>query len=925
MLHVSLQIYLWGLLFSIGCQLADDSTESIAAPSDQSVVHSEETGQPEAELPETPPFTITTRPGEAHLEPAVLPEITPAQITGDRSEIILPDIYSKYAVGGGGRFFIFYLRNLRQLTIFDVSKGKIVKTIPVHPNDLAFAASADKLVVVRMSNQQRVIERFSLLTFEKELTRTLSNNEIIIRMVMGSGSNGPIFCNNAFQNEPRFYDLDTLEPSAIQADWPKRESLRGTLNASTNGRAFGHTKSGSQMISIILGGTGIESFRESNPRYDPLFPGPEGELFYSTLGARNKQLKIIDSTAHLTGIPATHGRFFLHEEKRNSRRTKCAVHLVGQKKPLLSSPFVEKKTDRKGRLLSAQNEWQRYYLIPSAEVMVYLPLSNNQIDLYRIKFEDAAESCEFDYLFVTSLPITLAKRGETYEYPIKARSKQGGIQYQIAAGPPGMTVSSDGVVQWQVPVDYPRYKASVLMSLTDASQQTIFHKYEIAVRGKWKPDENARPRSPSSEIRSIASTLPKITPAQFEGEKKQIKLPAQVSDMVVGAGGRYLFLYLKHLNQIAVFDSSKAKIIKYLPLLSDDICFTAGAQHLIVIDRKNKMIQRWNLSTLESDATVPFPLSEPVFRSAMGHASLGPVILMMGESYKTKSIQFLDPQTLKLKNISPTQLVNNSQFAHWEIGNYLQVSGGGQVAVVNNRIMILSVDNTYEQYTYGLYNKFLDSRDHLLLNYDGSMAYSKEDFYSRFHPKHVRQSKRLQIRLFPATESGFYFDSYGSIYLENNKKFLDSMTSVDPKVSLIRHFENKIGLDFEKRYTLVPSANILVQFPASCEELIVHKVDIDELLEKKGDDYFFLTSNPVPTAPAGQLWQYQIQVRSKKGGVKYKLGSGFPHGMTVSPTGLVSWKVPEKYPLSKVNLEIYLEDNSGKKIVHSFAVFIPSK
>ena len=105
----------------------------------------------------------TTKPGEAHLTPVKLPEITVPKLRPDQINTRLPGVSSDVVVGGGGRYFIFHIKEKRQLAIFDICSIKVVKVLPLSSNEIAYTAGADKLVIA--SRDRKTIERYSLLNF----------------------------------------------------------------------------------------------------------------------------------------------------------------------------------------------------------------------------------------------------------------------------------------------------------------------------------------------------------------------------------------------------------------------------------------------------------------------------------------------------------------------------------------------------------------------------------------------------------------------------------------------------------------------------------------------------------------------------------------------------------------------------------------
>ncbi len=83
-----------------------------------------------------------------------------------------------------------------------------------------------------------------------------------------------------------------------------------------------------------------------------------------------------------------------------------------------------------------------------------------------------------------------------------------------------------------------------------------------------------------------------VTAPPIGESKVSIKLPAPFDDMVVGGGGRYLFLSLKKLRKIAVFDVNEAKITRYISVPSDNIMMAAGAEDLFVVLNEQNLLQK---------------------------------------------------------------------------------------------------------------------------------------------------------------------------------------------------------------------------------------------------------------------------------------------------------------------------------------------
>jgi hypothetical protein len=158
------------------------------------------------------------------------------------------------------------------------------------------------------------------------------------------------------------------------------------------------------------------------------------------------------------------------------------VHLGGDARPLLTLNDLEMPDN--------WNQWarerfgydRRVMFIPDAKVLITIPTTADRLVLHKLDVDKALEKSEVDYLFVTSSPPTEVRKGATYTYPLAVKSRKGGVKYSLASGPTGMTVSKEGVVKWTAPKDFAEAEVNVIISITDRTEQEVFHTYTLAVR-----------------------------------------------------------------------------------------------------------------------------------------------------------------------------------------------------------------------------------------------------------------------------------------------------------------------------------------------------------------------------------------------------------------------------------------------------------
>jgi hypothetical protein len=114
---------------------------------------------------------------------------------------------------------------------------------------------------------------------------------------------------------------------------------------------------------------------------------------------------------------------------------------------------------------------------------------------------------------------------------------------------------------------------------------------------------------------------------------------------------------------------------------------------------------------------------------------------------------------------------------------------------------------------------------------------------------------------------------------------------------------------------------LFITIPQTNDRLVLHRFDIEEALDKAGVDFLIVTSQPPDVIRAGETLTYQLVVKSKKGGIGYRLDSS-PRGMTLSPQGEIKWKVPDDFNESQAEVIVTVRDASGLETFHTFSIKI---
>jgi hypothetical protein len=134
--------------------------------------------------------------------------------------------------------------------------------------------------------------------------------------------------------------------------------------------------------------------------------------------------------------------------------------------------------------------------------------------------------------------------------------------------------------------------------------------------------------------------------------------------------------------------------------------------------------------------------------------------------------------------------------------------------------------------------------------------------------------------------------------------------------------ESSIPDDFtvDKRFHLVPPADLLITIPFSNDRLVLRRLDIGKALDQLGSEDILVTSPSTLFAEVGKALNHQINARSKAGGIRYEVTRRLA-GMTVSSTGMVAW-LPKSTPAAGdfFAATVRIVDSSGQTRIHTLKI-----
>ena len=445
-------------------------------------------------------------------------------------------------------------------------------------------------------------------------------------------------------------------------------------------------------------------------------------------------------------------------------------------------------------------------------------------------------------------------------------------------------------------------------------------------------DADNRPNANDKDAGNDEAMQFDIRPNQLQSDVIEYELPAAFDDVALAGGGRYLIFKIDSLKKLAFFDINEGKITEYVSLEDTDVRFTGGADSFFIALRRENVIQRWSLKTFRKVDTAKLPFANPVDAIAMGFASTGPVyagakhdpgLLLDARNFKPIPFQVVDHvyqrNDAKINGIGPggrmRMSANGRAISIWETSHS---PGGFRTLIISGRL----IHTFYKHDTMGYIapspnGDLMYTSKGVFTNQTKDFANNKEMFAKAFHVPAVIGNYSISVVRDDNRPKNNQNTTTMHIHLNGSSDPIVTLPNMTFRPGGYGDFHSRERVPLDKRVYFIPPANLVITLPISNKTVVMHNVNLEEELEKADVDYLFVTSRPSQSIRRGSTFRYQIDVRSRIGGVEFELESG-PSGMRISKDGEITWRTSRN--TNAEDVIVLIRDKNGNEMTHAFNI-----
>lgn len=375
------------------------------------------------------------------------------------------------AWGGGGRYAVLRMVRESDLLVIDCLEGREIGRIPFEEKGGSFTAGAERILLARGGE----VEQWSFDPFKQLSAPKRWVLGEIDHIAMGPAWTGRAAVSyRAFGNE-RLRRLDFREPesSAVLAINPqgKMDDEISSLVPTLLETVLSIRVRNRPQKPIIWDEKGVRY--GDDPKGMPCLFGPLGDRAVPPTGVHvEKGQAWVPTAVPEMGIRMSQGSE--KETRVDLMDLRNGRELVGS---VITLPDM-------GLLASSGNSTpsnmalaERVMVVPQLGLFACVPEGNRQLVIKPFDPWSAIESAGSDVVFASLLPPPSIPQGEVVRLDLQPRGSNK-IQAKLESGPKGATVSSDGMIEWNVPTASAGVEPFIVRLTTEGGAEAFW---------KWEP------------------------------------------------------------------------------------------------------------------------------------------------------------------------------------------------------------------------------------------------------------------------------------------------------------------------------------------------------------------------------------------------------------------------------------------------------
>lgn len=476
------------------------------------------------------------------------------------TEIELDEPFTDIVIGGGGRYFCLHTVSSDRILIFDIKQKKMIGFIAGLTEDTIYCASQEFLLT--FDNERGTITKWRLSDQKKVISIFSSFPGSVVCAGLGNDSHGPVMVGVSSWPRTRIplhlLELDTLNEMPISQAIPQFSNAKigRQLQSSADSTVFKLSRT--EFSTGSTGSIDIKRYDDNDyKRPTNWFPLASGDKLISKIGFFELEEKKLTNWNYLAVIPSATGNYIIaippiastpsnrgrsvREPSKELDSLSPICIFTGENPKQAKLPKIEFQLDIEERTYPPRISFDnRFFLLPDQKAIVTFPPERDSISIYDFDVKKILGESPERQPQLASENVTVRAYAETrFSYFARVSPTQIGLKYRLLSHPDGMTVSENGLVNWDVPSDFGAKSATADLSVIGPNGLDLKMKLTLAIARKETNYGIRRVITPLEDIDRQKSRFLNLIVKAKKGELSRTPKPPAVINSRKPEGKRF--------------------------------------------------------------------------------------------------------------------------------------------------------------------------------------------------------------------------------------------------------------------------------------------------------------------------------------------------------------------------------------------------